>query len=278
MNPAKKDRVKAGEGLGAAPATGGGRPEDEQPSASSAVDPSSGASRLAVDAALHAAEHAGAGEPAHAGMAERTRQKDRVLEAAFLHAAFDGWTRRTLVQAAREAGLDHVAALRLFPRGGDSLVSWIDDWADRRMLEACPPEMLSRLGVRGKIATLIRARLEALEPHKEAVRRAMLTRALPHNAMATLDGVRRTLDRIWDAAGFAQEAGPAHYTRRFSLGAVLTTTALFWLEDKSEGHRETEAFLERRLNDALKLGRLGAPLRNLGERLARLRRRASPTG
>jgi ubiquinone biosynthesis protein COQ9 len=239
--------------------------------------PTAATSAAALEAGLGGAGEEGVGEPAD-GMAERTSQKDRILEAAFTHAAFDGWTRRTLTHSARDVGLDQATGLRLFPRGGDSLVAWIDDWADRRMLETCPPETLSRLGVRGKIATLIRARLDALAPHKEAVRRAMLARALPHNALGTLAGVRRTLDRIWDAAGFADESGPSHYTRRLSLGAVLTATSLFWLEDKSEGHRETDAFLERRLNDALKLGRLGAPLRNLGERLSTLRRRARPTG
>jgi ubiquinone biosynthesis protein COQ9 len=261
----------------AASATENVSPARDDTSSSPAPDPAGATSTAALEAGLDVAGEDVAGEPGD-GMAERTRQKDRILEAAFIHAAFDGWTRRTLTHAARDVGLDQAIGLRLFPRGGDSLVAWIDDWADRRMVEACPPETLSRLGVRGKIATLIRARLDALAPNKEAVRRAMLARALPHNALGTLAGVRRTLDRIWDAAGFADESGPSHYTRRLSLGAVLTTTALFWLEDKSEGHRETDAFLERRLNDALKLGRLGAPLRNLGERLSALRRRARPAG
>ena len=69
-------------------------------------------------------------------MAERTALKDRVLEAALLHAAFDGWSRRTLHNAALDAGSTPPTARRLFPRGGDSLLAWLDDWADRRMLAA----------------------------------------------------------------------------------------------------------------------------------------------
>ena len=37
---------------------------------------------------------------------------------------------------ARDAGLDPATARRLFPQGGDSLLAWLDDWADRRMLGA----------------------------------------------------------------------------------------------------------------------------------------------
>ena len=69
-------------------------------------------------------------------LAERRALKDRLLEAALLHAAFDGWSRRTLINAAADAGLDAATARRLFPQGGDSLLAWLDDWADRRMLEA----------------------------------------------------------------------------------------------------------------------------------------------
>ena len=85
-------------------------------------------------------------------LAERRALKDRVLEAALLHAAFDGWSRRTLVNAAADAGLDPATARRLFPQGGDSLLAWLDDWADRRMLAAVAGHAIERLPVRRRIA------------------------------------------------------------------------------------------------------------------------------
>jgi len=96
-------------------------------------------------------------------MNERRALKDRVLEAALAHAAFDGWSRRTLVNGARDAGVDQPTADRLFPRGGDSLLEWLDDWADRRMLEAAGDAGAGGgFSVRRRIAGLIRARLQAL--------------------------------------------------------------------------------------------------------------------
>ena len=93
-------------------------------------------------------------EKGNDGFAARRAQKDAVLTAALPHAAFDGWSRRTLNQAAADLGLDAATAHRLFPQGGDSLLAWLGDWADRRMLAAVDPDTLARLPVRQRIARL----------------------------------------------------------------------------------------------------------------------------
>ncbi|MCX7631508.1 MAG: COQ9 family protein, partial [Geminicoccaceae bacterium] len=49
--------------------------------------------------------------------------------------------------------------------------------------------------------------------------------------------------------------------RRATLAAVLLSTTLFWLEDESEGCRATWAFLDRRIEDALNIGRFAGRLR-----------------
>ncbi|MCS7268363.1 MAG: COQ9 family protein [Geminicoccaceae bacterium] len=193
----------------------------------------------------------------------RREQRDRILEAALAHVAFDGWSDRALRAGADDAGIDRATARRLFPQGGDSLLAWLDDWADRKMLEACPAEELQRLPVRRRIARLVRARLEALAPHREAVRRALAARGLPGNWLEAGKAFWTTLDRIWQAVGLPPEAdsGLDYYTRRATLAAVLLSTTLFWLEDESEGCRATWAFLDRRIEDALNIGRFAGRLR-----------------
>lgn len=196
---------------------------------------------------------------------ERQEARDRILEAALQHAAFDGWSARTLLAAADDAGIDRATARRLFPQGGDSLLAWLDDWADRRMLEACPAEDLARLSIRRRIARLVRARLEPLTPHREAIRRALAARGLPGNLGSAGRGFWTTLDRIWQAVGLPAEAdsGLDWYTRRLTLAGVLCSTTLFWLDDQSEGCAESWAFLERRIEDALRLGRAGGRIVDL---------------
>jgi len=196
---------------------------------------------------------------------ERQARKDRILEAALMHAAFDGWSSQTLRNAAIDAGIDPATARRLFPRGGDSLLDWLDDWADRHMLARLEGEDLSRLPVGRRIARLVRARFEALTPHREAVRRAVLARGLPHNLPGGITALWRTVDRIWEAAGFpaGERREIDYYTRRALLAGILVATLLYWLEDQSEGCRDTWAFLDRRIDEALRYGRLSGRLLDL---------------
>ena len=191
-------------------------------------------------------------------LAERAALKDRVLEAALLHAAFDGWSRRTLANAAHDAGIDAATARRLFPRGGDSLLAWLDDWADRRMLAAVDGQDLERLPVRRRIALLVRARLEPLAPHREAVRRAVAAHGLPANVAGTGSSLWRTVDLMWRTAGLggSPAEGFAYYSRRATLAGVLTATLLCWLGDQSENSAATWAFLDRRIEDVMRIGRL----------------------
>ncbi len=204
-------------------------------------------------------------------MRERQELRDRVGEAALCHAAFDGWVRRTLQRAAEDAGVDRGTALRLFPQGADSLLDWLADWADRQMMAALDPDELARLPVRRRIARLVRARLEALTPHREAVRRAALARS-----MSGLAGGRelwRTVDRIWRAVGLPEAAdrGLGFYSRRATLAGVLGATFLYWLEDSSAECAETWAFLDRRIEDVMRLGKVTAQVADVAGRIPGLR-------
>ena len=189
---------------------------------------------------------------------ERRALKDGVLEAALLHAAFDGWSRRTLLHAAHDAGLDAATARRLFPQGGDSLLAWLDDWADRRMLEAVREVEIERLPVRRRIALLVRARLEPLTAHREAIRRAVAAHGMPGNVAGTGRAVWRTVDLMWRTAGLGGDPkdGFSYYSRRATLSGVLVATFLYWLDDQSEGCADSWAFLERRIDGLLQIGKL----------------------
>lgn len=202
-------------------------------------------------------------------LAARRALKDRVLEAALLHAAFDGWSRRTLHNAAHDAGVDTATARRLFPRGGDSLLAWLDDWADRRMLAAVEGLELERMPVRRRIALLVRSRLEPLSTHREAVRRAVAARGLPANLAGAGQSVWRTVDLMWQTAGLggSPAEGFAYYSRRATLAGVLTSTLLYWLGDQSEDTAASWAFLDRRIEDTMRIGRLRSTVEDWTARL-----------
>jgi ubiquinone biosynthesis protein COQ9 len=190
--------------------------------------------------------------------AARVAQKDRILEAALMDVPFDGWSRQTLAKAARDLGLDPATVRRLFPRGGDDLLAWLEDWADRQMLARLEAQDLGRLKIRERIAAAVRARLEVLAPYREAVRRALAARALPQNAVDGTRAVWRTVDRMWAVADAKRDDGLDYYTKRGLLAGVYSSTLLYWLEDHSEGFEDSWAFLDRRIEDVMSIGELRA--------------------
>jgi ubiquinone biosynthesis protein COQ9 len=200
-------------------------------------------------------------------IASREDQRDRMLEAALVHVPFDGWSRRSLFAGARDLGLDPGLVRRLFPNGGDDLLAQLERWADRRMLARIDLDDLAAMRIRDRIGMLVRTRLEVLTPHREAMRRAIAARLLPSNALAGCASIWRTVDLMWSLAG-DKAADYNYYTKRSLLAAVWTSTFLFWLEDRSEGLRDSWAFLDRRIGDVMQIGgltaRVGDAIRSLG--------------
>jgi ubiquinone biosynthesis protein COQ9 len=206
--------------------------------------------------------------------ASREEQRDQLLEAALVHVPFDGWSRRSLFAGARDLGIEPGLVRRLFPRGGDDLLAQLERWADRRMLAQVEVDALAAMRIRERIGTLVRARLEALAPHREAMRRAVAARLLPGNALAGWASLWRTVDLMWSVAGDKAD-DYSYYTKRSLLAAVWTSTFLFWLEDRSDSMRDSWAFLERRIGDVMQIGALRARIGDAWRRLGRLNPLAS---
>lgn len=194
------------------------------------------------------------------------RRREALIEAMLPEIAFDGWSRTALRAAARRLGVPAGEALALFPRGAADLVAGFSRWADRRMLDRLEALPLDPLRVPERIALAIGARLEIVEPWREAVRRALSVLALPQHAPLALRLVYQTVDGIWYAAGDAA-TDFSFYTKRMTLAAIYGATVLRWLDDRSEGFAETRAFLDRRLAGMARIGRARRDLETLAGQL-----------
>src|SRR5215469_15433578 len=195
-----------------------------------------------------------------------TELKDRLLLAVLPNVAFDGWSVAALRDGARAAKIEEAQALALFPHPGRDLVIWFSHWADREMLARVDMEAFAGMKVRERIAAAIGARLAALEPYREASRRALSFLALPFNAPLALHLLYGTVDAAWYAAG-DNATDFNFYTKRALLGAVHSATLLYWLEDRSEGALDSRAFLERRIADVMALPKATERLRDTLDRL-----------
>lgn len=186
-------------------------------------------------------------------MPSREDLKEKILKRALIHVPFDGWSKNILEQAAVEEGLDPSYSWRLFPKGPHDAIALWSKLLDQEMLALLPsPEGFK---IREKVALGVKTRLSLLTPHKEAARKTGLFLAMPpHVALATRL-IYRTVDEIWHYAGDTS-TDYNYYTKRGLLAWVYSATFLYWLKDTSEDHEKTWVFLEKRIEEVLKLPKI----------------------
>lgn len=175
-------------------------------------------------------------------------------------AVFDGWSEKALDAAAASIGIPTDRARLAFAGGAGHMV---DAWfasVDRHMADALPPEKLAEMRVRDRITQIILARLSAVAPYREALRRALAVLAMPHHAAMGAAIGWRAADAIWRMAG-DDSTGFAHYTKRMTLLGVYGATLLALIDDESEDQAETRDFLDRRIDDVMKFEKLKARLK-----------------
>lgn len=175
-----------------------------------------------------------------------------LVEATLPHVPFDGWSSQALRMGARDAGLADSDVERLFPGGAMDAIDFLDRLSTDRMVEALELRDLAALRVRERAALAIRLRLEPLNPHREALRRAAAVLALPFNGPRAARMLWRTVDAIWYAIGDTS-TDFNFYTKRALLAGVFASTTLVWLEDKSPACEASWAFLDRRIDDVMQI-------------------------
>jgi ubiquinone biosynthesis protein COQ9 len=187
------------------------------------------------------------------------------------NAVFDGWTRKAVDSAAGQLGIDPVQAQLAMPKNQAGLIDLYIQEVDRALEASFTPKRLQGMRIREKIRSLIWNRLEIMGPAREAIRRAIAILAMPQNVPLALTIGWRTADRMWRIAGDTS-TDFNHYTKRMTLGAVYASTLLVWLDDESEGWIETAAFLERRIDDVMKIEKFKAEWRGSSDQRLSLSR------
>ena len=181
------------------------------------------------------------------------------------HAVFDGWSSAAIDSAADQLGIDRAQARLAMPKTQAGMVDVYIQGVDRALAEQCTPKRLAKLKIRDKIRALVWKRLEIMGPAREGVRRGLAILAMPQNLPLAMRIGWRTADLMWRLAGDTS-TDFNHYTKRLTLGGVYASTLLAWLDDDSERWSETSAFLDRRIDDVMKIEKWKADWRDSGER------------
>ena len=216
----------------------------------------------------------------NAGRGADAALREQLLEATLAHVAFDGWSEAALEAGARDLKIDRARARAAFARGPIDLVIEFSAWADRKMETALAERDLGGLKVRERIAAAVRTRLEACADHREAARLALGLLALPIHAPDATRCLYRTVDAMWRAVG-DRSTDFNFYTKRALLAGVQLSTTLYGLQDASENAEASWEFLDRRIDNVLKIQTLRGRFERLSARqpsLLRLLRQVAERG
>ena len=203
-------------------------------------------------AAYHSYEHT---EPPPYRPAESA-----ILAAALARVPTHGFTPQALSLGATDAGYLDIST-NLFPRGAFDLVHYhlvTQRLGLKHRLALAPfaeQEQWQAQGVGRRVRGLV---LERLRGNVEAGvvgrwQEALGLMSLAGNVPASLRELHRLADEIWFLAGDASVDG-SWYTKRAALAGVYAATETFQSAEGGAGARETEAFLDRRLEEVRVVG------------------------
>ncbi|RIJ30618.1 COQ9 family protein [Henriciella mobilis] len=181
--------------------------------------------------------------------------QDKWLDALLPIVEDEGWTDHALTLSAREAGISSEEKALAAPNGVADLIERFFDRAEEEMLETLATADLSGLRTHERVAEGIKAWLAALAPYRPAVKRASTRGFLPWHAPDAAKRTWKVADTIWTAAGDTA-TDYNRETKRGLLSAVLPPIVLYWLDEPSEDDLDT--FIEKRLQNAMKLGQTGS--------------------
>ncbi|GME24322.1 Ubiquinone biosynthesis protein COQ9 [Neofusicoccum parvum] len=193
----------------------------------------------------------------HAQPAPYPSAESAILSAALSHVPTHGFTNTALQLGARDSGY-LVASTNLFPRGSYDLIQY--HLATRRLALRDAVQFPQdgdnsgkRLGTGARVRLLTLERLRANAPVVHRWQEALAIMAQPTYVPDSLAELAKLADEIWFLAGDTS-VDSSWYTKRASLSAIYSASEVFMTQDQSTDFKDTERFLDSRLEDLRKIG------------------------
>ena len=190
-------------------------------------------------------------------------ERFKLVRACLAHVPFDGWSQRSLELAAKDCRLNKSDISRILPRGVIQAIEVYADLADQDMISAFKSKNMDAQntidGTTAKIKFMIIERLQQALPHKEVVRKTIQFLCNPRHLQLSQRLFSNTVEHIWREAG-DYSTDFSFYTKRGLLGAVYSSTLLYFLADKTGTIENTSAFLDRRFKEISVIPKVTKPL------------------
>lgn len=180
--------------------------------------------------------------------AERT-----ILANAFAYVPTHGFTQEALTLGAKDAGYLDVST-NLFPKGAFELVMY-HLVTQRVGLKDRVQFSDEKMGVGKKVRSLVLERLRANVDAGTVPRwqEALGLMSLAENIPASLRELKDLSDEMWFLAGDSS-VDTSWYTKRASLSSIYAATEVYQTTDQSTDFKDTEEFLDRRLEELRVVG------------------------
>ncbi|KAH0387876.1 ubiquinone biosynthesis protein COQ9, partial [Aureobasidium melanogenum] len=177
-----------------------------------------------------------------------------ILSAALSHVPTLGWTTSSLRQGARDAGYLDVST-NLFPKAEFELVLYHLRTQRLGLKDKVQFPEEAALGMTRKVKSLVMERLRGnVEVGVQGRwQEALGLMSLAGNIPPSLKELYLLADEIWFLAG-DEAVDSSWYTKRATLSSIYAATETYSTTDQSTDFRDTEEFLNRRLEDARVVG------------------------
>lgn len=199
--------------------------------------------------------------------------KDAVIEAVLPRVEEEGWVWDLVEDAVEALDAAQCDARDLFPNGMMDVVAHFSDYIDRAMLAELDSIPYDALRTKDRVRAAAMSRFQVMAPNREAVRQAMAFWAVPTRSIQGQRVLWRTSDRIWTWAG-DQARDYTRQTKRAMLSSILMGTVMVWITDESKDIMVTQAFLDRRLENAMEIGKTIGTMKSVVPNLFRQARRS----
>lgn len=183
--------------------------------------------------------------------------EQRVLDEAIRLIPTQGWSRPTVVAAAKAAGLSAPEADLLLPHGARDLAALLSRRHDATAMAALSATDPATLKIRERIRVGVVARLDAARTHEAAVRRWAGFLSLPTNLPLALRLVWESADQLWRWAGDTA-TDENHYSKRAILSGILVTCLAI---DMASGREAALAHLDRSIDNVMAFEKWKAGIR-----------------
>ena len=186
------------------------------------------------------------------------------------HGPFDGWTWIAMEKGAFYIGFEQSKTeskriniyKNLFHNGAIDFIEVFSEVIDIEVKNNYNDIENKPQRIPEKIKKLILMRLSLCHKYKESIRSSLSITALPTNSKKSIKLLYRTCNSMCRISG-DNATDFSFYTNRISLAAVYSSTLFFWLNDESIDNKNTEQFLDRRLNDISKISKFKKPFNEL---------------